>query len=42
MHKLMERLERERQIDLHKKQENLKKQEKQKIRRKIDQAEHMF
>jgi hypothetical protein len=42
MHRLLERLERERQIDLHKKQENLKKQEKQKIRRKIDQAEHMF
>ncbi len=42
MHKLMEKLEKERNIDLHKKQTELTKQEKQKIRKKIEQADNLF
>jgi hypothetical protein len=42
MHKLMEKLEKERQLDLHKKQLELNKNEKQKIHNKIEQADHLF
>jgi hypothetical protein len=38
----MEKLEKERNIDLHKKQTELTKQEKQKIRKKIEQADNLF
>lgn len=42
MHKLMEKLEKERNIELKKKQTELTRQEKQKIRKKIEQADNLF
>lgn len=42
MHKLMQKLQKQRQIDLHKKQLELDKKQKQKIRKKIQQADHLF
>ena len=42
MHKLMEKLEKERNIEMKKKQTELTRQEKQKIRKKIEQADNLF